>query len=177
MRWFLALVLFTGCGDDPVVGAPDLSIDLMPQSVTLTDGNVTLPLDAWYSIFIAAEGGQVETHLVVTLIDPGFRCDGAATTTGLDAISFGFAARVVGVNAGYIIGRAGPHLGPLIGGGEGTAELTAVDDRFLDADGGAIIVAPGGMVAGNVRWKNGEVRVEGMFAAPHCAALDFAAAM
>ena len=117
------------------------------------------------------------THLVVTLIDPTFHCDGTATASGLDAISFGFAARLAGVNAGYIIGRAGQHLEHLVGGGEGTAELTAVDDRFVDADGGAIDVARGGMVAGLVKWKNGDVKVEGVFAAPHCAALDFAAAM
>src|SRR4051794_21172460 len=111
MRWLLALAFVAGCGDD-LVGAPaDLSIDLLPHAVTLSEGDVSLPLDAWYSIFIAAEGGQVETHLVVTLIDPAFRCDGMATSTGLDAISFGFAARVAGVNAGYIIGRAGPRLG------------------------------------------------------------------
>jgi hypothetical protein len=180
--WFLVAVLLTGC-DDEMGLSPDLSVpaDLTAstQGVLLTVGDRAIPLKAWYSIFIepleATNPGAAD--LVVTFIDPTFDCM-ERVTTGLDAISFQFLARVNGVTSNFVLGRAGPDLGALMGGGMGGAELDRVDDRFQswDVDGGAITVAPGGMVSGAVHWTNANVTVDGTFDAPHCAQLDFAAA-
>lgn len=180
--WFLVAALLAGCDDDAMMPA-DLAVpsDLTAphQGVQLTAGGKTLQLQAWYSIFIepleATSPGAAD--LVVTFIDPAFDCAGKVTT-GLDAISFQFLARVNGVTSNFVLGRAGPDLGQLMGGGMGGAELDMVDDRFQswDVDGGTITVSPGGMVSGAVHWTNANVTVDGMFEAPHCAQLDFAAA-
>jgi hypothetical protein len=180
--WFLVAALLAGCGDDAEM-SPDLSVpaDLTAthEGVVVTVGDKTIALKAWYSIFIepleATNPGAAD--LVVTFIDPAFDCTGKVTT-GLDAISFQFLARVNGVTSNFVLGRAGPDLGQLMGGGMGGAELDMVDDRFQswDVDGGAITFAPGGMVSGAVHWTNANVTVDGTFVAPHCADLDFAAA-
>jgi hypothetical protein len=180
--WFLVAALLAGC-DDEMGMSPDLSVpaDLTTahQGVLLTVADRAIPLQAWYSIFIepleATNPGAAD--LVVTFIDPAFDCAGKVTT-GLDAISFQFLARVNGVTSNFVLGRAGPDLGQLMGGGVGGAELDNVDDRFQswDVDGGTITVAPGGLVSGAVHWTNANVTVDGMFEAPHCAQLDFAAA-
>jgi hypothetical protein len=168
------------CGGDGTATIDDLAVapDLVQPGVWLglPDGT-SKSLTAFYSILVEPleNGVPQDPELVVTLIDPAFDCSGAAVAN-LDAISFGFAARVAGVTSSGVFSRSGPHLGPLVGGGTGTAELSADDDRYLDLDGGAVLVAPGGMVAGDVHWSNGGVTVGGAFVAPHCALLDAAAA-
>lgn len=174
-------LLAAACDDD--FAAPDLAapadLSARASGVQLTVGDRTTPMAAWYSIFIepleATNPGQAD--LAVTFIDPAFACSGPVAT-GLDAVSFQFLARAPGVTSNFVIGRAGPDLGPLMGGGTGGAELSAVDDRFesFDGDGGRILVGAGGSVAGTVHWANGDVLVDGTFTAPHCATLDFAAA-
>jgi hypothetical protein len=147
--------------------------------VQLTVGDRTTPMAAWYSLFIepleATTPGQAD--LVVTFIDPAFACSGTVAT-GINAISFQFLARVAGVTSNFVLGRSGPDLGPLMGGGTGEAQLTAVDDRFVsfNVDGGLFTIDPGGMVSGTVHWSNGNILVDGTFTAAHCANLDFAAA-
>lgn len=187
MRYALGLLsvgaLF-GVGCSPAAAPADLAAPLdlaAPQNgVFITiDGAAPTPLDAWYSIFIAPpEGGEMSaTQMAITFIDPAYRCAaGDAPVTGsLDALSFGFQARAPGVSSGYILARGGPHLGPITDG-SGWAELDTVDDRFLGADGGAIDVAPGGMVTGLMHFQSSHITIDGHFQAPHCAALDFAAA-
>ncbi|MFI5288924.1 MAG: hypothetical protein ACHQ17_04705 [Polyangia bacterium] len=184
MRYALGLLsvgalVFGGCS--PEVAPADLAAPLdlaAPQNGVLItiDGGAPTPLSAWYSIFIAPpEGGETSaTQMAVTFIDPAYHCD-APVTGSLDALSFGFQARAPGVSSGYILARGGPHLGPITDG-TGWAELDTVDDRFLGADGGVIDVAPGGMVTGQMHFQSSHITIDGHFQAPHCAALDFAAA-
>ena len=113
-------------------------------------------------------------ELVVSFIDPAFQCAGA-TPTGLDRLSFGFIARLAGVTSSFVVGRSGPHLGGSMAG-TGDAELTQVDDRYVDWDGGTVFVTPGGMVRGEVHYRIGPLAVDGPFVAPYCAALDVVAA-
>jgi hypothetical protein len=176
----LLLVVAAGCDDDSAAADLSSPADLSASAhpVQLTVGDRVTPLAAWYSIFIepfeAANPGQAD--LVVTFIDPAFTC--AGPTGGLDSLSFQFLARLPGVTSNFVLARSGPDLASLVGGGTGGAELTAVDDRYMswDADGGTVSVGAGGMVSGTVHWTDGNVTVDGTFTAPHCAALDFAAA-
>jgi hypothetical protein len=143
-------------------------------AVTLSDGQRTRPLAAYYSIFVEPlDMGTTEIELVVTLIDPAFTC-GGAPAPGLDALSFGFDARVPGATDVGVFARSGPLLGATTGGA-GQARLTAVDDRYQGFDGGAVDVAPGGAISGRVSYRIGELDFEGVFTARHCAALDFVA--
>jgi hypothetical protein len=74
-----------------------------------------------------------------------------------------------------VFSRSGPLLGTTTAG-SGFAELSTVDDRFSEVDAGAVLVAPGGEVTGVVQFEIGALRLDGAFRAPHCPALDFAAA-
>jgi hypothetical protein len=171
--------LVAGCAEETAT-VPDLAApaaDLRARDgVTLTVGGVARPLDAWYSILISPlEPGEPPVQLVVTLIEPAFRCDGASVASGLDALSFSFLARVPGVSSTFLVARAGPDLGP-IAQWTGYAELDQVDDRYEGWDGGAVFVGAGGLVGGDTHFEGGNVVVDGTFRAPHCPLLDAIAA-
>jgi ABC-type glycerol-3-phosphate transport system substrate-binding protein len=174
-----AILAAAGCSAPSPEGAPaDLAApDLASTALTLTVGSETRPLAAYYSIYVApfSEAGPKQVELVVTFIDPAFTC-GGQSPAGLDAVSFAFLARAAGADSAGVFARSGPTLG--IGtASSGWAELTSVDDRFEGSDGGAIFVGAGGSVTGEVHEQLGPgLRVDGRFTAPHCAALDFAAA-
>jgi hypothetical protein len=174
----VAAALAGGCGPGDELAAADLSAmtDAAMPGAWLTSASGSRPLAAWYGFYVQplTDEGTAGTLLVVTLVDPAFRCDGSAAT-GLDALSIGFAARQPGVSAIGVIARVGPTLGPTTAQ-IGWAELTAVDDRFGGEDGGVVIVAPGGHVAGEAHYQLApDVRVDGTFDAPHCSFIDFVA--
>ncbi len=168
-------LLATGCGPNAPAGADlaaPLDLAVPPTGVTLTVDGVAHPLDAYYSIFIEPleiPGVPAGIELVVTFVDPAFQC--ASPTSTLDRISFGFQARLAGVTSSFVVGRSGPHLGAPATG-TGYAELTLVDDRYVDWDGGLVFVTPGGMVRGDVHYQLGTIAIDGPFVASHCAALD-----
>jgi hypothetical protein len=176
-----ALAAVTGlgaCGANAApqdFSVPDAAADLAPEKLVLTVNGDARPLDAYYSLFVEpfSETGPTEVTLVVTLIDPAFTCAGAPS--GLDAVSFGFAAIEAGVDTTGVFSRAGPTLGATTGG-SGSCQLAAADARYLGEDGGAVEVSPGGRVAGEVHYQLApQIRVDGPFSAPHCPALDFVA--
>jgi len=176
--WVVAFFLVAACS--PPSGAPDdLAAPDAPVSnaLTLTVGGASRPLAAYYSIYFAPlpENGEPTTvELLITLIDPAYTCGGKPAAS-LDAVTFSFLARRPGVDSNGVFARSGPALGASTDA-SGWAQLTAVDDRFESADGGAIFVGDGGSVTGEVHYQLGPgVRVDGVFTAPHCAAFDFAA--
>jgi hypothetical protein len=178
VRALYAVVFLIGACAPPDGAAGDLGArDLpAPAGVTLTAGAASRPLAAYYSIYVAplSETGGQQVELLVTLIDPAYVC--GAPTAGLDAVTLSFLARLPGVDASGVFSRSGPTLGGT-SAATGTAQLTAVDDRFEGADGGAIFVGAGGSAAGEVHYQLGPgLRIDGAFTAPHCPALDFAAA-
>jgi len=172
-----AALLAVGCsapdGAAADLGARDQAI---PTGLTLTVGAGARPMAAYYSIYVAplSESGTQQVELLVTAIDPAYAC--GAPPAGLDAVTFSFLARLPGVDSDGVFARSGPTLAGT-SGAAGTAQLTAVDDRFEGADGGAIFVGAGGSVSGEVHYQLAPgVRLDGAFTAPHCPALDFAAA-
>jgi len=167
-------VFLMACSTPPERRAlPDAS-----AALTLRVDNTSRPLQAWYSIFLhppeGTDAGGVTADLVVTLVEPAFRCAGAAPS-GLDALAFAFEDRVAGARSQIVLARSGPDLGGA-SGGSGEMVLTIEDDRYLGMRDAGVDVAPGGRVAGTVDYQfAGGIAVSGAFEAPHCAQLDFIA--
>ncbi len=174
---FFAFVLgAAGCNRHPTTSS-DLSVGSSDQGATLTLTGAGAPraLAAYYSFYvqpIVTDENQPPTvYLVITAVDPAFDC--AHPAAGLDALSFLFADASPGAVSTTVLSRRGPTLGGLVGG-DGSATLDAVDDRFAgyDLDGGTV-AAGDGSVAGRLHFAGGAVTLDGSFVAPRCAALDF----
>lgn len=143
--------------------------------LTLTVGATSKPLAAWYSFYVrplSDEPSDVGVYLVVTAIDPAFKCDG--TGGNFDAISFMFLSAQAGIDSSQILARSGPDLAAT-SGGTGYLQLDRVDDRLMgyDLDGG-VVEAGMGSVSGQASFAIGaSLTLDGSFTASRCALLDF----
>ena len=128
---------------------------------------------AYYSFYVQPlpDNAPPNTSLLVSAVDPAFDC--AHPSTELDVLAFLFYSRTVGSSTNVIASRRGPTFGPTIGG-DASGSITSEADRYLgyDVDAGTVSSGADGVVAGRLRFVDGNVTLEGKFVAHHCATLD-----
>jgi hypothetical protein len=133
-------------------------------------------MSAYYGFYVQPittdESAPPAVYLVVTAIDPSFRCDGSAPGA-VDALTLLFQDRSAGATTMTVLSRRGPDLGATVAG-DASATLDGEQDGLLgyDLDAGTV-QAGAGQVSGQMRFTVGDVTLDGSFVAPRCAALDF----
>jgi hypothetical protein len=150
------------------------TVDMQAAGLTLSGAGRSRSMAAYYSYYVRplSDDSDAGVYLVITAIDPAFRCQGG-DVSALDALSFLFPSRTAGAVSATVIARHGPALGATTGSG-GTITLDSVDDRLggYDLDGG-VVTSGDGSVTGHAAFTIDSFTLDGSFTAPRCAALDF----